>query len=171
MGWGCVHTYTSDEAKAVRNLGDQSYEAFCPMRQKPNPKKLTEFLSHPLFPGYVFVLIEPGRRWASINSTPGVIRLLTDRVARPREGWSAEAPPTLNPIWVGDHLIEGLRGTAVEALKPDTVVRVRWRDNPWYGIEGTVASLTKDQQVMVLMTILGRPQELRFTPDSLEIIA
>ncbi len=165
MTWACVHTYSSDEEKAVKNLNDQDYDAFCPMRRIPNPKKLTEFISRPLFTGYAFVSIENGRRWASINSTPGVIRLMTTHGSVVRE-----LGEYLHPIPVSDRVIAGLRSIPIEGLKPDTIVRVRWRDNPFYSIEGTVVSLTKDQRVLVLMVLMNRPQIVKFTPDELEIV-
>lgn len=169
MSWACVHTYTSEEEKAVKNLLDQDYDAFCPMYQQPAPKKLTELISRPLFPGYAFVSIEEGRRWASINSTPGVIRLMTDRGVKP--GKPGEQVAYLKPIRVPDVIVEGFRSTQVNGLKPDTIVRVRWRDHPFYSFEGTVVSLTKDQRVLVLMQIMNRPQVMKFTADKLEIVA
>ncbi len=74
--WFAVHTRARHEKKANRALTEKNVETFLPLREvvsqwKDRKKKV--FL--PLFPGYLFVCIDPGDRYELLN-TAGVIRIL-----------------------------------------------------------------------------------------------
>jgi transcription antitermination factor NusG len=79
MGWAVAQTYAACERRAVENLERQNCEAFCPLFARPSKLDATRSVDSPLFPCYVFVCLDPHQLWHSINSTYGVIRLLTDR--------------------------------------------------------------------------------------------
>jgi transcription antitermination factor NusG len=64
-------------ALAIRNLERQSFETFYPtfsLRRVRRNKLQT--VATPVFAGYIFVNIGDHQRWAAINSTYGVSRLL-----------------------------------------------------------------------------------------------
>ena len=74
--WFAVHTRARHEKKANRALAEKNVETFLPLREvvsqwKDRKKKV--FL--PLFPGYLFVCMDPGDRYELLN-TAGVIRIL-----------------------------------------------------------------------------------------------
>lgn len=160
MSWGCIHTYNGMEERVVENLGrvghrldgNVSYEAFCPHYARPNPTKPTEYREVPLFPGYVFVKFDAERPWHSINSTRGVIRMLTTRSGSPR------------PLMLDDRVIDGLRISRLSGklLAPDTRVKVR-KAGSLQGFEGTVLRLTAAQRIVVLMSFFDRTTEVEFT--------
>lgn len=164
MGWACIQTYGGQEAKAILNLRRQGFEAFCPSFVRPADSRKAAPLSHPLFPGYAFVLIDPGiTHWGPINSTLGVIRLLTNN--------SRTAPVVL---FVADSLIESLTALRVledSGLRPDAVVRVKRLGSPFYDLVGTVVGMTNSQRVQVLMSLFNRDTVVEFdATGDLEVV-
>jgi transcription antitermination factor NusG len=162
MGWSCVHTYVGQEERVVDSLGMrwprmngvEKFEAFCPTYRAPLPgRPPPEFREIPLFPGYVFVNLGEGQPWDSINSTPGVIRLLTDR---------NQLSP--KPLPVSEATMLDLRQRLVDTpvLRPGARVRITNARNCFVEFEGIVDSLTKDQRVMVRLSFLNRDQVVRF---------
>jgi hypothetical protein len=109
----------------------------------------------------VFVGIAPGQSWRSINSTYGVVRLLTDR--------SREDP---RPLFVHDDKISeilALSRTVEDPLPAGTLVRVRGRSNPFYDMIGTVVGMDKMMRVSVLMSVFNRDVVVDFVnPAELE---
>jgi len=75
-GWFAVHTKARHEKKANRALTEKNIETFLPIREivshwKDREKKVLM----PLFPGYLFVNIDPSDRYTVLN-TNGVVRIL-----------------------------------------------------------------------------------------------
>lgn len=165
MTWACVYTHASMEDRAIENLTRQGFEAFCPKYLRPNPVRITESRPHPLFPCYAFVNLAPDQPWLAINSTKGVIRLLTDRVRATTTGaWA-------RPLAVPDSFIARfLTSTEVEALPPDTVVRVRQRESSFYDLAGTVVGLGRDERVRVMMCLFNRDMVVEFAAADLEVV-
>lgn len=160
-GWGVVQTYYGNERKAVENLHRQNFEAFCPLAALRSRSKLIGTVESPLFPCYVFVLIAPQQRWSCINSTYGVIRLLTDL--------NTYAP---RPLFVPDSKINeilALSNTVADPLPIGTVVRVRNRNNPFFDTVGTVVGMDKTMRISVMMNIFNRDVVVEFVnPNDLE---
>lgn len=153
-GWACVHTYSGAERKAVENLERQGYKSFCPLHLRPSKGDIRKTVSTPLFPCYVFVLIGVDQRWRSINSTYGVIRLLTNHGA---------IDPC--PLFVRESKMAEIRAlaeTVVEPMPVGTVVRVRQRNNPLYDVVGEVVGMDGTMRVSVLMSIFNRDVVVEF---------
>lgn len=173
-GWSVAHTYAAQERKAVTNLERQGFEAFCPLFKRPSKTDLFKLTESPLFPCYVFVLIEPGRQWHSINNTFGVIRLmssLSPRYTSSRSGGFGKHSRVINarvdpaPLFVPDQKIEYIRTlckTVDDPLPPGTLVRVRNKDSAFYETVGTVVELDKTLRVTVLMQIFNRDVNIQF---------
>lgn len=160
MPWSCVFTYGGQEEYAVEQLENQEYRAFCPVLRYPDPKSPREWLTKPLFPSYAFVRIAPEQKWSSINSTRGVIRLLT-----------GAGGTGLRPLFLPEGQIEQWFDPREQsyALDPGVRVRVRNKNSPFFEFEGTVREMTKSQRVYVLMTLFNSEREVRFDhPDELE---
>ncbi len=82
--WFVVRTQPHREAQAERQLANQDYRIFLPrFRKSRRHARKFEIVSAPLFPGYLFVILDLTRdRWRSVNGTHGVDRLLTRAGAR-----------------------------------------------------------------------------------------
>ena len=74
MAWFAVRTQPRAEEKAVRHLVNQGFAAYLPRyRRRVRHARRNEIVLRPLFPGYLFVELDPARcRWRSINGTVGV---------------------------------------------------------------------------------------------------
>jgi len=166
MGWACCQTYGASERKAVTNLRRQGFEAFSPFYLKP-PHLIKKHAAKdaPVFPCYVFVSIaDQYQSWRPINSTFGVIRLLTNR--------SIDDP---KPLWVEDSYIESLRRLEDKdqdnSIPINTVVCVRHRDSPFYNQVGTVYALDRQQRLTILMQLFNREVKVLFeSAQDLEIL-
>lgn len=73
--WAVAQTYPTEEAKALRRLQSQKYEAFFPYFFFKTKRGVTRLKS--LFPGYLFVRIREDQLWMQINYTDGIRHLLT----------------------------------------------------------------------------------------------
>jgi transcription antitermination factor NusG len=159
--WSVVLTHRSSEHRAVENLKRQDYDAFCPLIAQPSRTDLRRTVESPLFPCYVFVGIGPEKAWRSIDSTYGVVRLLTDR-----------NPTNPKPLFVSDEKINELltlSRTVEDPMPAGTLVRVRARRNPLYDMAGTVIEMDKLMRVSVLMSIFNRDVIVEFVdPSELE---
>ena len=74
-----IHTKPRQENKAVLNLERQGFKTWYPKFKKTiiikNKERITE---EPVFPGYLFVIIDLSKEdWSKIHSTFGVRHLLT----------------------------------------------------------------------------------------------
>src|SRR4029079_6714112 len=77
--WYVVRTLPQRELQARIQLINQGFRVFVPryLKNRRHARKL-ETVSAPLFPRYIFVVLDRTRdRWRSINGTFGVDRLLT----------------------------------------------------------------------------------------------
>src|SRR5258706_199461 len=72
--WAVVNTQPHRERTALENLARQDFHAYCPMvRKRIRHARRAQDALRPLFPGYVFVRVDPDlRRWRPILSTIGV---------------------------------------------------------------------------------------------------
>ena len=78
--WFVVQTQPRAEAKAKRHLINQGFTTYLPVyRRRVRHARRSEIALRPLFPGYLFVRLDPEQqRWRSINGTAGVRQILTD---------------------------------------------------------------------------------------------
>src|ERR1700734_1448230 len=77
--WFVVRTQSRTEEKAMQHLANQGFTAYLPRyRRRVRHARRNEVVLRPLFPGYLFVQLDPQRcRWRSINGTFGVQAILT----------------------------------------------------------------------------------------------
>ena len=76
--WYVARTLAQRELQAGKQLGNQGFRAFVPRywKNRRHARKV-EMISAPLFPRYIFVILDRTRdRWRSVNGTLGVERLL-----------------------------------------------------------------------------------------------
>ena len=78
LSWFLVHCKPNATHLASQNLRNQDFGVFLPL-QKFTRRKAKQFqtILRPLFPGYLFVQIDPlAGHWRKINNTRGVARLV-----------------------------------------------------------------------------------------------
>lgn len=77
--WYVVATNPARETMAAIQLQNQGFKAYLPTRSKSvRHARKSVIVAAPLFPGYLFVELDPDRvRWRSINGTIGVRSLLS----------------------------------------------------------------------------------------------
>jgi len=77
--WTVVHTHPNAENWAADNLNRAGYETYLPLyttltNRFGKPRRPVE---RPLFPGYLFLALEPGQGWVAARYCPGVHKLCT----------------------------------------------------------------------------------------------
>ena len=76
MNWYAVHTKSRHEKKAIWDLDERKVEAFLPLREVLcNWKDRKKRIHMPLFPGYLFVRIDPHDA-LDVLGAKGVVRIL-----------------------------------------------------------------------------------------------
>jgi len=151
LGWYCVQTLASKEALALLHLQRQDFIVFLPRLAKArrHARRYDTVLA-PLFPGYLFVQMDPQRqRWRSINGTFGVARLIL----------SGETPLQVPP-GVVEALLEAcddrglLQARQRDMLNLDDEVRILV--GPFADRIARVARLDPRDRVELLLELLGR---------------
>jgi transcription elongation factor/antiterminator RfaH len=146
--WYVARTLPQRELYAARQLANQGFRSFVPryLKNRRHARKV-ETISAPLFPRYIFVVVDRTRdRWRSINGTLGVDRLLM---------YGGEPQPV--PHGVVENLIaaadlEGNVRFDVD-LKEGQTVKVM--AGPFADLVGQLECLDDNGRVRVLLEILG----------------
>ena len=76
--WFVVRTQPNGEFKALSHILRQGFDGYLPryLKRRRHARK-TDTVQTPLFPGYLFVGMDPERaRWRALNSTVGVSELI-----------------------------------------------------------------------------------------------
>jgi transcription elongation factor/antiterminator RfaH len=146
--WYVARTLAQRELQAVKQLSNQGFRAFIPRcwKNRRHARKV-ETISAPLFPRYIFVILDRTRdRWRSVNGTLGVDRLLS-------QGGEPQAVPK--------GVIEGLLHVADAEgniqfnfdLKEGQAIRVT--AGPFADLVGQLERLDDNGRVRVLLEIMG----------------
>lgn len=146
--WYVVRTLAQRERHAVQQLTNQNYRAFLPLHLKNRRHaRKVETISAPLFPRYLFVILDLTRdRWRSINGTFGVERLLMCT------GGPQPVPPGL---------VENLMLSADEdgTVRFDYALhqgqRIKVAAGPFAELVGRLERLDDRGRVSVLLEIMG----------------
>lgn len=149
-------------ARARENLARQGFRTFMPERSETRRRSdRLVGVRRPLFPGYLFVQVEPEMRpWRSINATLGVSRLVAFGGERPHE--------------VPAHLIAGLMARtdagghwrAAEDLEVGTAVRII--SGPFADILARIDAIPETGRIYALLEIMGRTVRAELAPEDLE---
>jgi transcriptional antiterminator RfaH len=160
--WIAVNTHPNREGPAQQNLRNQDYEPYCPVIRKQirHARRVSDAL-RPLFPGYLFVRLEPERsRWRPILSTVGVrsvvcigdvpcavpVQFIVELKAREEDGAIAR-PASCRRI--GD--------------------TVRIAHGAFDGFVGKIIGLSENDRLIVLMDFLNRPVRVKVSGDLLSV--
>jgi transcriptional antiterminator RfaH len=149
--WFVVRTHTHGEFKALTNILRQGFGAYLPryLKRRRHARK-TDTVQSPLFPGYLFVQMDPERaRWRALNSTIGVSGLIC------HNGMPAPVP---------DEIIDTIRAREDDGgnvmlgyqtqLKPGDKARID--RGAMADRVGILDCLSDRDRVFVLLDLLGR---------------
>ena len=160
--WHVAHMHAHAEAKAALNLRRQGYAVFFPRyRKRRRHARRIEVVSAPLFPRYVFVLVDRAtQRWRAIGSTFGVAHL----VCHGEE-------PAVVPDKVIAELQEredtqGLVNLGSPTFAPGAKVRVR--SGAFGDSLGLFEGMTDRERVAVLLDLLGRKVRVVMGVEAIE---
>ena len=149
MGWYLAQVKPNCHQIAERNLSRQDFRTFQPM-QKETKRRQGKFKNsyRPLFPGYLFVSLNPVKGgWRTINSTYGITRLVS---------FGGDPAP------VPQDLISGLMSRCDQdgkLLPPPTLEagdKVQIVGGPFAEFIATVDSIAPDTRIWVLLDLMGR---------------
>ena len=160
--WYVAHTHVHAEAKAAINLARQGYSVFFPRycKRRRHARRI-EIVPAPLFPRYLFVLIDlASQRWRAIESTFGVHHLV-------RHG----DKPALVPEQVIASLknredADGFVRLDRSAFARGDLVRVRcgaFGDNL-----GLFEAMSDRERVTILLDLLGRKVRVVMDAEAIE---
>lgn len=147
--WAVVTTHANGERIACEHLQRQEFNAYCPMiRKRRSHARKVEMVLRPLFPGYLFVHIDPGAQvWRPILSTRGVRTLL-------RVG---EAPAFLDPDFIDGLKAREENGAIMPAASLFRVgQKVRVEGGPLDGLIAEILALNDQERITVLLDVMNR---------------
>ncbi|WP_377299751.1 transcription termination/antitermination protein NusG [Rhizobium sp. SGZ-381] len=159
--WYVVRIQPNQDVVAEGYLRQQSFRTFIPRTLKniKHARKI-EVRKTPLFPGYGFVEMDLERqRWRSINSTRGVLHLIT-----------ARETPTPVPRGVVEEFLEFADADGIVDLSRGLAVgsKVRLRAGPFAGAIGLLTGLDEKGRVEVLLRIMNSQIRMKTAQDLLE---
>ncbi len=147
--------------KACANLDRQGFTTFLPWLHRRRPARPPDLV--PLFPYYLF--IKAREQWRVINSTPGVLRILTvdDKPAVIDTG-IVEALQRQSDAHQG-----AVRLREVFKRRYTANQTVKIIDGPFRGYVGKVLNLSdKEGRVKLLLDILGRSSAVSVSDKDLQ---
>ncbi|WP_218048966.1 transcriptional activator RfaH [Curvivirga aplysinae] len=162
--WIAVTTHTNSEELALTNIERQGFIGYCPklLKTRRHARK-TEEVKRPLFPGYIFVLIDTAHdQWRPIEYSKGVRSIVKfgNRLS---------------------YLPKGLMETIIEResscgyilpetknldLKVGQKMRVT-TDSVFEGIIGTILSVESKDRIWILLDLLNRKVKTEISASSL----
>jgi transcription elongation factor/antiterminator RfaH len=148
--WYVARTLPQRELQAAKQLANQDFSAFLPRywRNRRHARRV-ETISAPLFPRYIFVVLDRSRdRWRSINGTLGIERLLMQ---------GGEPQPV--PHGVVESLINSADAEGNiqfhYQLKEGQALKIT--AGPFADLVGTLERLDDHGRVRVLLELMGGP--------------
>jgi transcriptional antiterminator RfaH len=153
-GWVVINTQPHREQIAVENLLRQDFLPYCPLikRRRRHARRVTDVL-RPLFPGYLFVKINPDlERWRPMLSTLGVRCVVRcgDKVSL-----------------LDDAFVQAIRAREVEGVISRPVSpyqegqEVRVSGGAFDGLVATIVEMHPPDRLTVLMQLLNRTVRVR----------
>jgi len=158
--WHVLQVIANHEKRVARQLEVRALEHYLPLyseRSKWTDRTVT--LERPLFPGYVFTRFSPSAR-ISLISTPGILRML-----------GTDGNCTVDGAEI-DRIQQGLASGHI--LRPQHPVpvgtRVRIRRGPFQGVEGIVAELRRNCNVIIALSAVEQCFSLEADLSDLEVL-
>ena len=148
--WYLAQLRPNQQERARTNLERQGYRCFLPRRPltRRRGKRLVQGLG-PLFPGYIFLVIEPDRPWGPANATWGVARLVMRAANTPQP-----VPAAVMADLLARTDADGVLQPAAEPLSPGDAVRIT--AGPMVEFVAEVERLGDAERVGVLLQMMGQ---------------
>jgi transcriptional antiterminator RfaH len=147
--WFAVQTQPRAEERAKWHLENQNIITYLPLYRRPvRHARRVAIALRPLFPGYLFVHLDPEVcRWRSINGTVGVRQILTDGLV---------------PLPLPDRVIDEIKARQDETgavklratFKPGQTVRLV--QGALANIDALFEEIRDEDRVILLVSLLGR---------------
>ena len=146
--WYVAATKPNGESIAAFNLEQQNFTTYVPrITVRQSHARRIEMVLRPLFPGYIFVHLDPAvARWRAINGTIGV-RYILENDGRPQR---------IRPGFIDalkEREIEGLVTLPGAGYVPGQIVEVL--DGPFTNHIGKILSADKAGRLRLLLELLG----------------
>lgn len=147
--WVVVNTHASQEQAALENLARQDFVAYCPavLKRRSHARRVLE-VRRPLFPGYLFVNLDPEcDHWRPILSTVGVRSLVRfgQRFGAVHDGFIASLRESEQNGVIAHPSLEFRIGQKVRLA------------GSFDGIVATILALDEKDRLTVLMDMMQRP--------------
>jgi transcriptional antiterminator RfaH len=152
--WAVVNSHPHKERIALENLERQEFQTYCPLvrRRRSHARRVSDVL-RPLFPGYLFVRVNPEvQRWRSVLSTSGVRAVVRcgDRLSL-----------------IEDSFVRSLRAREADGVitRPPSPYQigqqVRMAGGVFDGLVATIIEMDDRDRLTVLMDLLSRPVKVK----------
>ena len=164
--WYVVHTKPRAEETALAHLRRQAFETFLPrfLKRRRHARRV-DVAPSPLFPGYLFVALDPERsRWRSIRGTVGVNGLIC------HGDEPAPVPEGVVEAIVARRDDDGFVPVGgPEAMRRGQSVEIA--DGPLAEARAIFESFDSKERVIVLLSLLGRQVRARVPADWVQATA
>ncbi len=163
-GWFVVRTKSNAEDRAVWHLKNQGFDVYLPRyRKQVRHARKTQTVLRPLFPGYMFVRMDPARqRWQAVNGTVGVVSLVQ----------FGDLP---HPI--SSEVVEAIRAREEDgavSLAPQGLQRgdrVRVREGVFVDHMALLEEVCDQKRVFLLLELMGRKVRVKVQTEHLEKVS
>ncbi|MDA7720332.1 transcriptional activator RfaH [Alphaproteobacteria bacterium] len=168
LHWYIVQCKPNSVQIAVHNLEYQSFGTFLPLEEFTKRKgKVFHRQIRPLFPGYLFVQLDPAQGpWRKVNNTRGVSRLV-----------HLGAKPSVVPNSVVEALMAVCDERSIlhqtnETLlsKVHTYGQARVTQGPFSGFVATVANIEPNNRIQILIEVMGQGTRVEIDAGALQPI-
>ncbi len=149
--WHVIYTRLRSESLALQHLERQGFTAYLPRHRKQRRHaRRTDWVTAPLFPRYMFVLIDvAAARWRSIRSTIGVSDIICQ----------GDRPLPMMP-GVVEEIIERENEEGLVCAAPNLNLRkgdrVRVERDSMCDQVGLFETMADKDRVIILLNLLGR---------------
>ena len=168
LRWYLVQCKPNAAQITVRNLENQRFGTFLPLQEITKRKgRIFERQIRPLFPGYLFVQIDPNLGpWRQVNSTRGVNRLV-------RLG----AQPSVVPNEIVEALMARCDTQSILRQTSETQSSQFHAGNqaqvtrgPFSGFIATIGDTEPSNRINILIEIMGQITKVAINADALQPI-
>ena len=148
-----INTHPHKERVVREHLSRQGYAGYYPqLLQKVSHARKVSHVLRPMFPGYLFVSLDPAlQRWSPIASTVGVRRIVT----------FGDRPALIDASFVAALQAREINGSIVLPASPYHVGdHVRMAGNAFDGVVAEIVQMKDQERVVVLLQLLQRTVKL-----------
>jgi transcriptional antiterminator RfaH len=166
--WYLVQCKPNATQLAVRNLENQSFGTFLPLQEITKRKgEIFQRQIRPLFPGYLFVQIDPDQGpWRQVNSTRGVARLV--RLSADPSRVPDEIVEALMARCDKQNILRQTNETQSSQLHAGNQAQVK--QGPFSGFIATIRDIEPNNRIHMLIEVMGQSTKVTINADALQPI-